>query len=144
MQIEDNRISRAELYLKIAQLLSLRATCKRLSVGCIIARDNRIISSGYNGPLPSELHCDHNICNMEMPCTKAVHAEQNAIMYAAKSGISLVGTILYCTHIPCEACAKLIVQAGVGGVTYANDFRNNFGLIILRNAGLEIIHNPCL
>lgn len=130
MEEKKERITRDELYLGMAHLMALRATCRRLSVGCIITSpEHRVISTGYNGPLPSDEHCSK--CDLSKACNDAVHAEANAIAHAAKNGISLNGAILYLTHSPCTTCAKLIVQSGISQVRFAKLFRDTSGLEIL-------------
>jgi dCMP deaminase len=134
-----DRISRVELYLHIAQLMALRGTCQRLQVGCVItSEDNRIIGTGYNGPLPSNSHCEK--CDLTKACNEAVHAEQNAITHAAKMGIPLNNAKLYLTHNPCTTCAKLIVQAGIKEVYYANMYRDISGIEILIANNIKTTH----
>ena len=133
------RLTRDALYLHIAHLISLRGTCQRLQVGCVITSpDHRIISTGYNGPLPSDEHCLK--CDLSKSCTDAVHAEANAIAYAAKSGISLNGSTIYLTHNPCVNCAKLIVQSGIKIVKYRNLFRDISGIEILLENQVKSYH----
>lgn len=84
-------------FIRIAKEISTRATCPRAAVGAVIVTDNRILSTGYNGAPAGEPHCDDVGCNVKNDhCTRAVHAETNAIAIAAKYGISLEGSILYC------------------------------------------------
>ena len=116
-----NRPQINTIMLRTAELLAERSTCSRLSVGCVIANEGRIISSGYNGPLTGQPPCNHTTND---PCLVAVHAEQNAIMFAARTGIRLKGSWLYTTHSPCNTCAMLIVQSGIIGVTYIHPFRD--------------------
>lgn len=131
------RISRAELYTNIAQLMALRATCKRLNVGCVItSEDHRIISTGYNGPLAQDLHC--TTCDLSSSCQNAVHAEANAIASAAKHGISLKGANLYVTHSPCPTCTLLIIQSGIKSVTFLEKFRDTKGLDTLIANGITL------
>src|SRR6478609_210045 len=98
----NQRLNRDALNIQIASLIAQRGTCLRLNVGCVIVKDNRVITSGYNGPLKHAPHCSDKICNTESACERAIHAEANAIGYAAKVGIPLEGTTLYCTHQPCH------------------------------------------
>ena len=131
------RIERDELYLEMAHLMSKRSTCGRLQVGCIITYNNRIISSGYNGPLPHESQCQ-GVCNVSLACERAVHAEANAIYAAARAGVSLQGATIYCTHSPCMKCAEAIVQAGIAYVKYVHDYRDQRCLDRLKSAGIEV------
>lgn len=140
------RITREELYITIAETFAKRSTCGRLQVGCVLVRDGRIICCGYNGPLKSELtnkisKCDdlnkRCSCDLEKPCQKSIHAEANAISFSAKNGIALENSTLYVTHSPCIKCAELIIQAGIIGVIYKNDFRVNDGLLLLENNNIR-------
>ncbi len=133
------RITREDLYMGIAHLFSRRSTCQRLQVGCTIIKDGRVICSGYNGALKSVTHLGGMCkCNIDKPCTQAIHAEANAIAFAAKEGISLKGAWLYCTHSPCIKCAELIIQAGITVVQYGEEFRDREGLELLTINGVNI------
>lgn len=134
----DNRKSRDEVFLNIAQQLSERASCNRLSVGAIIVKDKKhILSSGCNGP--RTWTCDERECDISKPCSHAIHAEDNAISFAKEQGISLQGCTLYCTHQPCSNCAVLIVKAGISKVVYLNEYRLIEGLIYLKDKGVEVL-----
>lgn len=118
----ETRISRHKMFLEVADLIGLRGTCKRLQVGCVIAKENRIVATGYNGPPPGEPHCGPEVCDIQTSCTRAIHAEENAICFSAREGISLDNCILYCTYSPCIRCARMIVQAGINMVIYKLEF----------------------
>lgn len=132
-----NLTSRINLYLNIARLFARHSRCKRLQVGCVITKEHRIVSSGYNGPLPNEQDCSLiedveligatpvEYCSRQKSCLRAVHAEANAIYAAAKLGISLQGSILYCTHSPCNDCVEAIIQSGIKEVYYIEEFRES-------------------
>lgn len=111
------RISRKELMLSISRLLGQRGTCPRARVGCVIEKDGRILSTGYNGSLPGDPHCDEIGCEMvDGHCVRTVHAEANAICFAARHGISIAGATLYVTGWfggACHRCTKLAFAAGV-------------------------------
>lgn len=124
------RISRNELYITIAETFAKRSTCGRLQVGCAIVKDGRIICCGYNGVLPLSPGCK---CDLNKPCERSIHAEANAISYAAKNGIALRGSTLYVTHSPCLKCAELVIQAGIKEVIYKELFRSEEGLLLLNN-----------
>jgi dCMP deaminase len=136
----NERITREELHMKMALLVAERATCGRRKVGCIITKESRIISTGYNGPLKGDNHCSKETCNLESNCIRSVHAEANAISFAAKEGISLAGSTLCCTSSPCKKCAELIIQSGIVKVVYlheysgwkdAKDFLNTHGVTLI-------------
>lgn len=124
----EDRITRNELHMRIAQLISQRATCKRGKVGCIIIKNNRTVSSGYNGVLHGDTQCSSENCNLEQSCVRAVHAELNAIAAAARHGISLEGCTLICTTAPCINCAMAIAQSGITHVVYGEVYKSPLGL----------------
>src|SRR5690348_17307641 len=96
--MEKPRISRQELMLGVAKLFGQRGTCPRARVGCVIEKDGRTLSTGYNGSPPKEPHCDDVGCQMEDGhCIRTTHAEANAIAFAARYGIKLEGATLYVT-----------------------------------------------
>lgn len=114
-----------QYFLQIARLVATRATCDRLHVGCVIvSAENRILATGYNGSIKGKPHCDdvgHLISNGS--CVRTVHAELNAILQAARYGISLDGSILYVTHSPCSLCQKHIANTGIRKIIYAEAYR---------------------
>lgn len=120
----QNRISRHELYMGVAELFAQRSECDRLHVGVVAVRDGRIVCVGYNSPLPHASKCKDS-CEVHKSCINSVHAEANLICYAAKTGISLKGTTIYCTHSPCSYCSKLLIQAGVRNVIFKEWFENS-------------------
>lgn len=125
-------------FLNIAAEIATHATCSRLQVGAVLVRDNRAFAHGYNGAPAGELHCDHEGSND--PCTTSVHAEVNALISAARIGVSTVDAWLYLTHAPCKACAGLIINAGVKGVTYSNLYRETSGITRLIDAKIGALH----
>jgi len=101
-----------------------RSTCDRARVGCVIAINGHILSTGYNGSLPNQPHCDDAGHLMkEGHCIRTVHAEMNAIAWAARKGISIEGVAIFCTHFPCRLCAQTIISAGIVQLHYINDYR---------------------
>lgn len=128
------RVSRTEWLMQVAEATARRGTCSRLQVGAIIARDSRIISSGYNG-VPARLaHCIHT--QPDEPCERAVHAEANAIAFAARMGMATAGCEMYVTHEPCLGCAKLIINSGISAVTWSHSYRIHDGITMLAEAGI--------
>jgi len=117
------RVSWDEYFMDLMESVSRRATCDRGRSGCIIVKDNRIICTGYVGSPSGLPHCDdvgHLMKDVmdengttRSHCVRTIHAEQNAICQAAKHGVSLEGTILYCKMEPCRVCAMLIISAGI-------------------------------
>lgn len=132
------RIGRNDLLMSIANLMSARSTCNRLHVGALIAKDGRIISSGYAGAPSGLPHCDPAVCNADNPCDRTVHAEAGAIAFAARKGLAVEGATLYCTHCPCLSCAKLIINAGIVEVYYQTPYRLTEGLDLLEQAGIIV------
>ena len=132
------RISRHHMLMQMAMTASLRSTCQRKQVGALLAIDGRPISIGYGGAPSHFPHCDESICDLTKPCTRTVHAEANAIAFAARKGIATEGSALYCTLAPCLDCAKLIINAGVLEVFYLEMYRSDEGLDLFRRAGTYV------
>ena len=126
-----------ERYLEMARVWAKHSYCRRRQVGALIVKDRMIISDGYNGT-PSGFE---NVCEDENGVTKpyVLHAEANAISKVAKSGNSSQGATLYITDSPCMECAKLIIQAGIKRVVYADEYRLTDGIDLLRRAGIECV-----
>lgn len=133
-----------EAYMKTAEVFAECSTAKRLHVGAIIVKDERIISIGYNGtPSGWDNNCEDIKINNDgdyVTVTKpeVLHAETNAIAKLAKFDGSGSGSILFVTHAPCIDCAKLVFQSGISSVYYRNSYRNNDGVDFLAKAGLII------
>lgn len=135
-----DRISRDEQMALHALVTALRSTCGRKSVGAIIAKDGRIISSGYAGPPSGFPHCDASckVASSAMGgCRRTIHAEQNAVAYAARHGIATEGATLYCTLSPCENCAKLIISSGIIMVKYTEQYRDPSGIEFLQSVNIS-------
>ena len=121
----DNEIQRPtwnQYFKDIVILTSTRSPCKRLKVGCLLVKDNRIISQGYNGYLPGVEHKQVMRDNHEIA---TIHAEQNSITDCAKRGVSCNNSIAYITHYPCINCIKILCASGVKEVRYINDYKND-------------------
>jgi len=116
------RISWDEYFSKIVVATSERSPCERLQVGCLLVKDNRIVSQGYNGFLPG---CPHESIVRENHEQATLHAEQNALMDCAKRGVSCDGCIAYITHYPCIICTRLLLAAGIKKIKYVNDYKND-------------------
>lgn len=154
------RISRDEMFIKICQVVAQRSTCLRSQVGAVIVKDNRVVSMGYNGPvsgmpacedLPNVLECptegtfslwkeNHPLMCQGAGCTRSLHAETNAIAFAARAGVSVEGCTMYCTMSPCINCAKVIVNSGIKCLKYLEGYRDTSGLELLMAAGIEVGH----
>jgi dCMP deaminase len=150
------RPSKDETLLTIAHVLARRSSCSRAHVGAVIAIEGRIVSTGYNGAPAGLDHCNHECdcivyrvegasnelhqrnCRSEQPCTTAIHAETNAIAFAARHGVGLEGATLYSTHLPCIPCSQLIINSGIIRVLYIHPYRITDGQELLRAAAIDI------
>ncbi len=139
------------IYMDLAQKLALRSHCVKMQVGAVLTKDTRIISLGYNGPPAGTHNCDEEWPDEGCPrdskgsCSLALHAEQNAILYAAKNKVSVEGSTLYVTLSPCIACARIIFSTGITKVIYLNSYAeykkipSDEGVDFLRKFGVEVI-----
>ena len=118
----EKRLSWDEYFISSALLIASRSSCDRLHVGCLLVKDNRIISAGYNGFLAGLPHESVVVNNHEQ---NTVHAEQNAISDCAKRGVNTNGSIAYITHYPCINCTKILLAAGIKEIKYINDYNND-------------------
>jgi dCMP deaminase len=140
-----------EIYMNLAQSLALRSHCVKLKVGAVLTRDTRIISLGYNGPPAGTNNCDEEWPEKGCPrdskggCSLALHAEQNAILYAAKNQMALEGATIYVTLSPCLACAKVLFSLGIKKVIYLDSYAeykkiaSDEGVDFLRKFGVEVL-----
>ena len=138
-------------FMDMAKMVGSWSSCfqQNRQIGAVIVRNKRIITTGYNGAPAGVTSCmergeclrrklnipsgtQHELCY-------AIHAEQNAIIQAAKLGISIEGATLYCTHQPCVICAKMIVNSGISRVIYGEGYPDAFALKIFDLAGVELL-----
>jgi dCMP deaminase len=152
------RPGRTEMLMRQAEIVATRSTCTRAQVGAVIAHDGRVVSQGYNGAPAGMQHCNHTcVCNgsgvparvvpidghldtcaLKAPCTVAVHAEANAIAFAARHGVATNDAALYTTLWPCLACAQLIINAGISRVYMLNEYRDDSGVALLRRSSVGV------
>jgi len=118
----DERIDWDQYFMSLALLISSRSSCKRLKVGCVLVKDTRVISVGYNGFLPKS---PHNSIVRDGHEQATVHAEQNSISDCAKRGISCGNAIAYITHYPCINCAKILAASQISEIKYYSDYKND-------------------
>ncbi len=111
-----------EYFKEITIVTSKRSSCTRLNVGCVLVKDNRIISQGYNGFLPGQPHESIVRDNHEQA---TVHAEQNSICDCAKRGVSCHGATAYITHFPCIICCRLLIASGIKEIKYIYNYKND-------------------
>jgi len=112
-----------EYFMQIARTVATRATCNRGRSGCVIAKDKQILTTGYVGSAAGLSHCDeidhqmkivtHEDGSSSQHCVRTTHAEQNAIVQAARKGVAIEGATLYCKMTPCAACGRMIINAGI-------------------------------
>ncbi len=142
-----------EYFMQITELVASRATCLRRKVGAIIVKDKRILATGYNGPPSGLPHCDElggclrdklNVPSGERhEISRAVHAEQNAIIQAARFGVSIDGATMYVTNHPCFICAKMIINAGIKKIVVKEGYPDELSKEMLKEAGIEVVYfNP--
>jgi len=117
-----NRPSWDEYFKEIVQCTTKRSSCTRLKVGCLLVKDNRIISQGYNGFLPG---CPHKSIMRDNHEQATVHAEQNAICDCAKRGVSSADCVAYISHYPCIICCRLLIASGIKEIKYIEDYHND-------------------
>lgn len=128
-------------FMDIACVVSTRATCPRKHVGAVIVRDKTILSTGYNGSVRGLDHCDEIGCLLEGGhCIRTVHAEANALIQAAKNGVTIAGATIYTTASPCWPCVKLIANAGIIAVRYGNIYNKALDEDLFRQMGINTSH----
>jgi dCMP deaminase len=145
------------IFLDLASQLAKRSHCVKMQVGAVLAKDTRIISIGYNGPPAGTYNCDekwpHTGCPRDMMggCSLAIHAEQNAILYALRNHAALDGATLYITLSPCLPCARVIFTVGIKKVLYLDSYAaykgqgKDEGIDFLVNFGVKAEkYNPSL
>jgi len=144
------KASKASVFLEMAETLSQLGTCDRAQVGAIIIKDGRCISWGYNGAPPGLPHCDENghgwgsklADNIEVyGCRNTIHAEANALAFAARQGISTDGAQMFTTVSPCLTCAKSIIAAGITDVHYLTEYRLTDAIELLDEAHIYTHHH---
>jgi len=142
-----------EYFMTIAADVARRSTCLRRQVGAILVVDRRLLATGYNGAPTDVPHCSESGClrqQMAVPpgerheLCRGLHAEMNAIIQAAKHGVSISGATLYTTHHPCSMCAKMAINAAVKRIVCREDYPDDLGKALLRlgHVKLEVYTGP--
>lgn len=150
MSIKDRRPSWDEYFMALVDQVAKRATCDRGKSGCVITKNKRIICTGYVGSPPGFPHCDEvghllkkvidEDGTVRQHCVRTIHAEQNAICQAARHGLSLEGTTLYCTMEPCRVCAMLIISVGIRKVIAKRRYHaGEETRELFRTAGIDLV-----
>lgn len=133
-------------FMDIARAVATRSTCLRRSVGAVLIRDKRILATGYNGAPSGLAHCTESGCLREQQGVPAgerheicrgSHAEQNALVQAARYGIAVEGASLYCTDEPCVICTKLLINAGIEEMIYINEYPDQLARRMCEEAKLK-------
>ena len=135
-------------FMQITELVKTRSTCLRRQVGALIVRDRRIVSTGYNGAPSGVPHCDEVGClrqQLGVPSgerhelCRAIHAEQNALIQAARYGSVVQGGTIYVTCQPCSLCAKMLINAGIVRIVFRGDYPDALAADMLETAGVETV-----
>ena len=134
-------------FMEITKLVASRSSCLRRKVGAVLVKDKRILATGYNGAPTGMKHCEEVGClreRLHVPSgerhelCRGLHAEQNAIIQAARQGTEIVGSTLYCTTAPCSLCAKMLINAGVVRIVYEGSYPDERALEFFKEAGVKV------
>lgn len=151
-----DRLGRDEMFMRIAGIVSERGTCVRKQVGAVMVLNSHVVSTGYNGAPPGMPHCTEVGCDEDTVykqvlgngvtfegestgCRRAIHAEMNAIAFAARQGARTDDATMYCTCATCANCAALLVSSGIARFVYFEEYRLTAGLDLLIDAGVEVV-----
>ena len=145
----DERLSWDDYFMEITRLVSKRSTCLRRHVGAVIVRDRRILATGYNGAPKGLAHCTETGClrekmgvpsgRMQELC-RGLHAEQNAIIQAALSGVSIENSQIYTVTQPCVVCAKMIINAGIKRIVFDEAYPDPLSEELIKEAKIELVN----
>ena len=133
-----------DYFMEIARMVASRSTCLRRQVGCVMVKDRRILSTGYNGAPSGVAHCSETGCQRQAAgvpsgqrheLCRGVHAEQNAIIQGARHGVVLEGATAYITTQPCSICTKMLINAGIEEIIYEGDYPDEMSRQLLKEAG---------
>ena len=142
------RVSWDEYFMEITRVVATRSTCLRRQVGAILVKDRHIIATGYNGAPRGLAHCNEVGClrtqqgiasGERHELCRALHAEQNAIIQAAVSGVSIDGATLYVNLFPCSLCAKMLINSRIKRIVYCADYPDELSHALLKEAGIELV-----
>jgi dCMP deaminase len=132
-----------EYFLKVAMLVSERSTCPRMHCGCVLVRDKQILSTGYNGSVPGEPHCEDVGCKViDDHCIRTIHAEMNAILQCSSHGVSTKDAVAYVTNMPCTNCAKVLIAAKIKEVIIFSDFHDTLAEEFFLSSGVLLRRLP--
>lgn len=149
---KKDRIKWDKRYMELACLVSEWSTCykENRNVGAVLVKKNRILTVGYNGAPAGVKNCvERGEClrnklgiesGTRAETCYSIHAEQNAIVQAAKLGLNTEGATCYVTHQPCATCSRLLISAGIVRIVYKDPYPDDFALKLLKEAGVELQH----
>ena len=136
-------------FMRITKLVATLSSCLRRSVGAVLVKDKRILATGYNGAPAGMAHCEEAGClrdQLHIPSgerhelCRGLHAEQNAIIQAARQGTEIKDSTLYCTTAPCSLCAKMLINAGVTRIVYEGSYPDERAMAFFAEAGVKVEH----
>lgn len=145
--IRQERPSWDEYFMTLADEVATRTTCLRRAVGAIIVKEKRILATGYNGVPTGLRHCSVTRCLREKlgvpsgqrhEICRGLHAEQNALLQAARYGIDIEGSSIYITTQPCVVCAKMLINAGISEIIYRNPYPDELAMELLNESNIKI------
>ncbi len=137
-----------QYFMDITHLVATRSSCLRRQVGALLVKDRNILATGYNGVPSGITHCEVAGClreRLNVPSgerhelCRGLHAEQNAIIQAAKHGTNIDGATLYCTTMPCIICTKMIINAGITTVVYGEGYADELAREMISEAAIEVV-----
>jgi dCMP deaminase len=137
-----------EYFIEITRLVARRSTCLRRKVGAVLVKDKNILATGYNGAPSGVAHCMDVGCLRERlaivsgerhELCRGLHAEQNAIIQAAKHGTNIDGSTLYCTTMPCIICSKMIINAGILRIVFEEGYPDQLAEEMIKEAGVGFV-----
>ncbi len=136
-------------FIDITRLVATRSTCLRRGVGALLVKGRNILATGYNGAPSGISHCSETGCireELNIPSgerhelCRGLHAEQNAIIQAARHGVNIDGATLYCTTMPCVICAKMLINAGIRRVVFYEGYADELAREMIAESGIEVVH----
>lgn len=145
----DQRPTWDEYFMTIAREVATRSTCLRRQIGAVIVKDKRILATGYNGAPSGLAHCGEVGClrqqlgipsGTQHELCRAIHAEQNAVVQAARYGICIEGASLYTTCQPCVMCTKILLNAGIVEIVYCGEYPDGLSTDMLAESGISVRH----
>lgn len=137
-----------QYFMEITHLVATRSSCLRRQVGAVLVKQKNILATGYNGVPSGITHCSETGCLRERLAVpsgerhelcRGLHAEQNAIIQAARHGINIDGATLYCTTMPCIICSKMLINAGIQKIVYEHGYTDELAQEMIAEAAIEVV-----